>query len=46
MADQKIYDDALKASGDEALAKEFAEAYAAVPQFAAKAKQDELLRVR
>lgn len=42
---QQIYNDALKASGDEALAKEFALAYATLPNLAKRPTNDELLEV-
>ncbi|KAL1969962.1 hypothetical protein VTN77DRAFT_7472 [Rasamsonia byssochlamydoides] len=42
---QQIFNDALKASGNETLAKEFAEAYAEVPNLATRPKNDELLQL-
>lgn len=43
---QQIYNDALKASGDESLAKEFALAYATLPNLAKRPTNEELLEVR
>ena len=43
--DEKIYDDTLKATGDEALAKNFAIAYKSVKDLKSAPSDDEKLKV-